>query len=84
MLEATARELAEIAAATQRATRPLRGRAPIALRVGKILGRRQVGKHFTLAITDTSFRAGRDEAAIAQEAALDGVYILRTNRPLAG
>ena len=84
LLEATARELAEIAAATQRATRPLRGRAPIALRVGKILGRRQVGKHFTLAITDTSFRAGRDEAAIAQEAALDGVYILRTNRPLAG
>jgi Transposase DDE domain len=79
LLEATERELAQIAAATQRATRPLRGQARIALRVGKVLGRRKVGKHFTLEITDTSFRAARDEAAIAQEAALDGVYILRTN-----
>jgi Transposase DDE domain len=79
LLEATERELAQIAVATQRATRPLRGQARIALRVGTVLGRRKVGKHFTLEITDTSFRATRAEAAIAQEAALDGVYILRTN-----
>jgi hypothetical protein len=79
LLEATERELAQIAAATQRAKRPLRGQARIALRVGTVLGRRKVGKHFTLEITDTSFRATRAEAAIAQEAALDGVYILRTN-----
>jgi len=79
LLEATERELAQIAAATQRATRPLRGQARIALRVGKVLGRRKVGKHFTLEITDTSFRAARDEAAIAREAALDGVYVLRTS-----
>jgi hypothetical protein len=79
LLEATERELAMIAAATTRAKRPLRGQAPIALRVGKVLGRRQVGKHFTLEITDRSFRAARDEAAIAREAALDGIYVLRTS-----
>lgn len=79
LLEATARELATIVAATARAKRPLRGQARIALRVGTVLGRRKVGKHFTLEITDTSFRAARDEAAIASEAALDGIYILRTS-----
>ncbi len=79
LLEATEHELAQIVAATQRAKRPLRGQARIALRVGKVLGRRKVGKHFTLEITDTRVRAARDEAAIAREAALDGVYVLRTS-----
>jgi len=79
LLEATERELAKIAAATARAKRPLRGQARIALRVGTVLGRRKVGKHFTLEITDTSFRATRNEAIIAQEAALDGIYVLRTS-----
>ena len=79
LLAATERELAKVAAATARAKRPLRGQARIALRVGKVLGRRKVAKHFQLEITDTSFRATRDEAAIAREAALDGVYILRTS-----
>jgi hypothetical protein len=79
LLAATERDLAKIAAATQRAKRPLRGQARIALRIGKVLGRRKVGKHFTLEITDTSFGYARAEAAIAQEAALDGVYVIRTS-----
>ena len=79
LLEATERDLAAIAAATQRARRPLHGQARIALRVGKVLGRRKVGKHFTLAITDTRLSVSRDAAAIAREAALDGVYVLRTS-----
>src|SRR6266508_5481647 len=78
-LAPSARPAATIAAATARTKRPLRGQARIALRVGKVLGRRKVGKHFTLEITDTSFRAARDEAAIASEAALDGIYVLRTS-----
>jgi hypothetical protein len=36
-------------------------------------------RHFTLEITDTRLRAARDAAAIAREAALDGVYVLRTS-----
>src|SRR2546425_1563899 len=79
LLAATERELAKIRAATARATLPLRGQARIALQVGTVLGRRKVGKHFTLEITDTRFRAARDEAAIAREAALDGIYLLRTS-----
>src|SRR5207249_2909260 len=51
LLAATERELAKIVAATARATRPLRGQARIALQVGTVLGRRKVGKHFTLEIT---------------------------------
>jgi hypothetical protein len=47
-----------------------------------VLGPRKVGNHFTLEITDTSFRAIRDAAAIAREAARGGVYVLRpTSRP---
>ena len=81
LLAATERDLAIIAMATQRAKRPLRGPAPIGLRVGKVLGRYKVGKHFTIEITDRTLRSQRDEAAIAAETALDGLYVIRTNVP---
>lgn len=42
---------------------PHRGQARIALRVGKVLGRRKVGKHFTLEITETRLQYTRDETA---------------------
>ena len=84
LLAATERDLAVIATATQRAKRPLRGSAAIGLRVGKVLGRYKVGKHFTIAITDRTFNYQRDEAAIAAEAALDGLYVIRTNVPADG
>jgi hypothetical protein len=81
LLAATERDLASIATAIQRAKRPLRGSAAIGLRVGKVLGRYKVGKHFTIAISDNALRYQRDEAAIAAEAALDGLYVIRTNVP---
>jgi hypothetical protein len=81
LLAATERDLTGIAAAIQRAKRPLRGAAAIGLRVGKVLGRYKVGKHFTIEITDRALRYPRDEAAIAAEAALDGLYVIRTNVP---
>ena len=84
LLAATERDLASIATAIQRATRPLRGAAAIGLRVGKVLGRYKVGKHFTIAITDRALDYQRDAAAIAAEAALDGLYVIRTNVPAAG
>ena len=46
---------------------------------GKIIGKYKVGKHFERRITDTSFTYERNHAAIAAEAALDGIYVLRTN-----
>lgn len=78
LLEATERELERVRAAVARAARPLRGRDRIGLRVGKVMGRFKMGKHFKLTIEDDSFRFERDEAAIAAEAALDGIYIVRT------
>jgi transposase len=83
LLQATEAALAPIAAATRRAQRPLRGEAEIGQRVGAVLGRYKVGKHFRLEITPTAFRYTRDEPRIAQEAALDGIYVIRTSVPAA-
>jgi hypothetical protein len=55
LLAATEADLAKIAAATQRARQPLRGKDKIALRVGKVLNRRKVAKHFTIDIGDDRF-----------------------------
>ncbi|MGZ9132900.1 MAG: IS1634 family transposase [Nitrospira sp.] len=81
LLLATEKELERIAVATRRARRRLRGRKEIGLAVGKVLGRFKVGKHFRLEIEDDGFRYYRNQAAIEREAALDGIYILRTNVP---
>ena len=81
LLAATEKELAPIAAATRRERRPLRGTDTIALRVGKVINHYKMAKHFTLEITDESFTFSRNTAAIAAEAALDGLYVLRTSLP---
>jgi Transposase DDE domain len=81
LLAATEKELTPIAAATRRATRPLRGKDKIALRVGKVFNHYKMAKHFTIEITDESFTFTRNTEAIAAEAALDGIYVLRTNLP---
>ena len=81
LLAATEKELTPIATATRRATRPLRGKDKIALRVGKVFNHYKMAKHFTIEITDESFTFTRNTEAIAAEAALDGIYVLRTNLP---
>lgn len=78
LLAATERKLEAVAKAVARAKRPLRGKAEIGLRVGKVLGRFKMGKHFKLTITDDDFRYERDEEAIAAETSLDGIYVVRT------
>jgi len=83
LLAATERELAVITAATQRARGPLHGRDRIGVRVGRVLGRFKMAKHFTYTITETGFTYARDDARIAAEAALDGIYVIRTNVPAA-
>jgi hypothetical protein len=83
LLHATEQELETIVAATRRARRPLQGQDQIGLRVGKVLGRYKVGKHFHLTITANSFAYQRDEIAIQHEAGLDGLYVIRTNVPAA-
>jgi hypothetical protein len=79
LLAATEADLAKIAAATQRARQPLRGKDKIALRVGKVVNRRKVAKHFTIDIGDDRFTYHRNQDSINAEAALDGIYVLRTS-----
>lgn len=83
LLVATEQELDRIAQATARPQRPLRGLEQIALRVGRVVHRCKVGKPFRWAITDETFTYERDQARIAQEAALDGIYVIRTTVPAA-
>jgi hypothetical protein len=78
LLASTEAELSRIAEACGREHRPLRGTEAIALRAGKVLGRHKMAKHFILDITDESFSFSRNQDSIASEAALDGIYVLRT------
>jgi hypothetical protein len=79
LLAATERDLAAIAAAVSRARKPLRGEAEIALKVGAVINRHKMAKHFKLDIGETSFAFHRNADAIAAEAALDGIYVVRTS-----
>ena len=79
LLAATELDLAKIATATQRPRRALRGEQAIALRVGRVINRFRMAKHFELTITDTSLSWARKVDAIAAEAALDGLYVIRTS-----
>src|SRR5208337_2646673 len=81
LIEATEKALVKIRAMTERKRNPLRGKAKIALKVGAVLDRRHMAKHFELAISDTSLAWSRKAEAIAAEAALDGIYVIRTNLP---
>src|SRR6516164_71178 len=81
LLAATERELARIQAAIARKRDPLRGTAAIGLAVGAVINRYKVAKHFDLNIADTAFSFARKTAEIAAEAAVDGIYVIRTSLP---
>jgi transposase len=81
LLRATEKELDKIVAATWRVRRPLRGEAQIGLRVGAVVNKHRMAKHFQVHITDKEFCYERDTESIAAEAALDGIYIIRTSVP---
>jgi transposase len=79
LLDATEKELARIAQEVKRRTKtPLTADA-IGLKVGRVLNRYKVGKHFVLEIRDDHFTFARHAERIAQEAKLDGIYIIRTS-----
>ena len=84
LLEATEKALLKIRAMTERKRNRLRGTDKIALKVGAVIDRRHMAKHFDLAITDTGLSWSRKTEAIAAEAALDGVYVIRSSLPADG
>lgn len=81
LIVATEKELEKIRIATARSRRPLRGQDNIGIRVGRVLNRFKVGKHFTYAIADEDFSYQRNEQKITEEATLDGLYVIRTSVP---
>ena len=81
LLEATEEKLAKVQARTRRERRALRGEDAIGVEVGKVLGASKVAKHFRYQITEDSFTFERDATSIEREAALDGIYVIRTNVP---
>src|SRR5277367_4234759 len=81
LLTASERDLARIAAAVVRKRQPLHGKAAIGLEIGAVLDKHKMAKHFALDITDTSFTFARKTDEITREAALDGLYVVRTSLP---
>jgi Transposase DDE domain len=81
LLMATEKDLAAIKTRVERKRHPLRGTAEIALAVGEVFNTHKMRKHFDLTITDNAFHFARKNAAIAAEAATDGLYIVRTSLP---
>jgi hypothetical protein len=79
LLAATERDLARLQTRVQRSKQPLRGAGEIGKALGAVFGQRKMAKHFDTMITDDTFSFTRNHAAIAAEAALDGIYVVRTN-----
>jgi Transposase DDE domain len=81
LVAATERDLAKVAVAVARKRRPLRGAAKIGVKVGAVLDKHKMAKHFELTISDDSFACVRKTNQISEEAALDGLYAVRTSLP---
>ena len=81
LLKAAEKKLDAVVKAVSRQKRPLRGKDKIGLRVGRDLKSTKMRKHFELTIEDDSFSYQRLDEQIAEEASLDGLYVVRTSLP---
>ncbi|HQW10308.1 MAG: IS1634 family transposase [Steroidobacteraceae bacterium] len=79
LLAATTLELEQIRERVARGA--LQGAAAIGVKLGRVLDKYKVGKHFELIITDTAVNYQVLEPQVAAEAALDGIYVIRTGVP---
>jgi hypothetical protein len=79
LLAATETVLAPVLAAVKAGR--LHGKDAIGLKVGKIINTYKMAKHFTLTITEHRLKITRNQAGIDAEAALDGIYLIRTPVP---
>ncbi len=79
LLEATEAQLNRIKREVNRRTKKLLNKAEIGVKVGKVLNKYKVGKHFELTIEDNCLEWMRLEEQIRKEEELDGIYIIRTS-----
>ncbi len=81
LLAATEKEFARIAAEVARRRKKPLTKADVGVKIGKVLNKYKVGKHFRLTIEDGRFSWQRKQEEIEQEAALDGIYVIRSSEP---
>lgn len=81
LLAATEKDLEKITHQVTRRTRTPLTESEIALKVGRVLNRYKMAKHFTLTIADGQFRWARNSESIQREVQLDGLYVIRTSEP---
>ena len=82
LLEATEKCLQKISKEVARRKKKLLQAKEIGVKVGKVLGRYKMGKHFECKIGESSFAWSRRAPSIEQEEKLDGIYVLRTSEPV--
>ena len=76
LLQATEKELDKIVAATSRKARPVKGEDNIGVRVGKVIKKFNVEKHFIIEIEEKSFSYQRNQSKTDAKAVLDALYII--------
>jgi len=81
LLQTTERHLQKVQEAILRKTRPLRGAGEIGMAAGKALAKTGMGKYFRILIEEDGLSWYRRDGVIAREAALDGIYVIRTKVP---
>jgi hypothetical protein len=81
LLAATDKELGAIARAAARRTRTPLTDAEIGVKVGRVINHYKVAKHFDVEIREGGLTWTRRQGAIEEEAALDGIYVIRTSEP---
>jgi Transposase DDE domain len=79
LLDATSRELETVRGMTVRGT--IKGKAAIGVRIGKVVDKYKMSKHVVLDIRDDGFNFHVDDDKVSAEAALDGIYVIRTSVP---
>jgi transposase len=79
LLQATETLLAAVQEKVMRKRAPLRGEDKIGIEVGKIIDKKKVAKHFIVTIGNDTLAYSRDEKKIKNEAALDGLYVIRSS-----
>lgn len=81
LLNATCKELDKVVKATNRKTKPLRGKDNIGVEVGAVINNHNMSKHISYTIEEDTFSYEIDEKSVAEEETLDGLYVIRTSLP---
>jgi transposase len=79
LIESTTKELEKVRGMAGKGK--LKGKGAIGLRTGKVINKYKVAKHFELDIKDDTFDFNVNEKSVSEEAALDGIYVVRTSLP---